>query len=248
MKSSKFVLYSLLAAGLAGCAGASVQNQQAFAPNNLTPPSQIVVYPFATDPGEIDLNSSIVQKVYRNVSSANVSAEQTEIARNSAANICLQVVTGLNQLGYNAVCQKRGVPIASDNVLIIDGQFTDISEGNRLRRTVIGFGAGESVVNADVEMFHRTEMGAHELLSFATHADSGKMPGVLVTGAPGAAVGGAALIASAGVNVAASGVKAERSSLGSLEKMTSQQVVDAVTQYCKEQGWGAAAPSSGTNL
>jgi len=248
MTIKKFVLYLALVMAIAGCAGASVQNPQVSAPVVPTAPTQIVVYPFATDPSEVDLNSSIIQKTYRNLSGADQSAQQAQIARDSASNICLIVAASLSQKGYSALCQKRGIPVAGDSLMIVDGAFTDISAGNRLRRTIIGLGAGESVVNTDVQVFHRTSLGSHELLDFATHADSGQMPGVLIMGAPGAAVGGAAAIASLGVNVAASGVKLHRSSLDSLETMTAGQIVNEITQYCKEQGWNPSAPSAGTNL
>jgi len=244
MTRREFVSYLGIVIAIAGCAGAKVQEQQAFAPTVPTAPTQIVVYPFATDASDVDLNSSIIQKAYRNFSGADVSAEQAQIARDSASNICLMIVATLSQKGYTALCQKRGVPVAGDSLMVIDGQFTDISEGNRLRRTVIGLGAGASVVNTNIQVYHRTTEGSHELLDFTTHADSGHMPGVAIMGAPGAAVGGAAAIASVGVNVVASGVKLHRSSLDSLEKMTAGQIVDAVTQYCKEQGWNPTATAA----
>ncbi len=241
MTKGGLVSFLGLVIAIAGCAGAKVQEQQAFAPAVQTAPSQIIVYPFATDTTEVSLNSSIIQKAYRNISGADQNAEQAQIARDSASNICLTVVAMLAQKGYNALCQKRGIPVPGDSLLIVDGAFTDISEGNRLRRTVIGLGAGQSVVNTNVQVFHRTVEGSHELLDFTTHADSGQMPGVAIMGAPGAAVGGAAALASVGVNVVASGVKLHRSALDSLERMTAGQIVDSLTQYCKEQGWNPTA-------
>jgi Domain of unknown function (DUF4410) len=225
---------------LIGCAGAKVgqEIQSAPAPTN-APPSQIVIYPFAVDSSDVSLNSSIFQRAYRNISDANVDAQQTQIAHDTAENVCLKVVTALSAKGYNAVCQKRGVPPGTGNILIVEGEFTDISEGNRLRRLVIGFGAGASKLDTDVYLYQPTDEGQRQLIAFNTHADSGMMPGAAITGPAGAAAGGAAAAATLGANVAMSGGKTITSSTGFLADKTSDQIVKTLTQYFAQQGWPA---------
>src|SRR5262249_10576808 len=78
-----------------------------------------------------------------------------------------------------------------------DGQFTDINEGNKLRRLVVGLGMGQSQVDANVQVYQVVNGTKTQIMDFKTHADSGKMPGALIMGAPGAAVGGTALVGSA---------------------------------------------------
>jgi hypothetical protein len=238
----------LCLAALAGCAGATVSQETQNAPVNNAPPSQIVVYPFATNPNEVSLNSSLVQRAYRNISGADTSAEQAQIADEAAQNVCLEVVTALTQKGYNALCQKRGIAPGAGNILIVDGEFTNITEGNRLRRMVIGFGAGASVLDTNVYVNQLAPGGGQQqVLSFNTHADSGKMPGVAVTGPAGAAAGGAAAAATVGANVAMGGAKTYTSSTGYLGDKTAQQIVDALTKYFQQQGWpaGGAVASQG---
>jgi hypothetical protein len=46
-------------------------------------------------------------------------------------------------------------------------------EGNRLRRTVIGFGAGASTLDTSVEVDQLISDSRHLVLDFTTHADSG---------------------------------------------------------------------------
>ena len=237
-------LVGLLA--LAGCAGATVSQETQSAPVINAPPTQIVVYPFATNPNEVSLNSSPLQRVYRNISGADTSAEESKLADDTAQNVCLEVVTALTQKGYNALCQKRGIPSGGGNVMVVDGEFTNINEGNRLRRMVIGFGAGASVLDTNVYVSQLTPGGEQQqVLSFNTHADSGKMPGVAVTGPAGAAVGGSAAAATLGANVAASGAKTYTSSTGFLGDKTATQIVDALMKYFQQQGWPAGgAPAS----
>jgi hypothetical protein len=235
-RTIRFSFVSIVAAALAGCAGASVTQQSKMAPAASARPTQIVVYPFSVDPSDITLNSSVIQKAYRNVSGEDESDQQAKIAHETAENLCLQVVTALKNKGYYAVCQKRGITVAGDNVLLVDGEFTDISEGNRLRRLVIGLGAGASTLDTNVTVWQQTGGASYQLLNFTSHADSGKMPGAAVMGPAGAAAGGSAAVI-VGVNAAAGGVKNYTSSNGFLVDKTSTQIVDALTQYFAQHGW-----------
>ena len=82
-----------------------------------------------------------------------------------------------------------------------------------------------------------------QLLTFTTHADSGAMPGVGITGPAGAAAGGAAA-ASIGVNVASSGVENFTSSTAYLTGQSARQIVSQTNNYLSQQGWNPTGPSS----
>jgi hypothetical protein len=229
---------AMLAVGLIGCAGASVTQQSQSAPAASTRPSQIVVYPFAVNANEVTLNQSILQRAYRNFSGEDQSAEQTKLAHDTAQKICDSVSASLVKKGYSASCQPRGAAIAADNAMVIDGQFTDINEGNRLRRLVIGFGAGASKLDTSVQVFQRADGASNQLLDFTTHADSGHMPGAAVM-APAGAAAGAGAAAVAGTNVAMGGAKTYTSATGYLADKTADQIVDSVTKYYAQQGWSS---------
>ncbi len=233
------LMYMLLAIAIAGCASAKVTQETASTPMTASRPTQIYVYPFAVDADDVKLNSGIVASTYRNWSGADQTAGQMKIAKETAHNVCVSVAATLSQKGFNAVCQGRGLPVTVTNIVIVDGEFTNISEGNRLRRTVIGLGAGASVLDTTVQLNQKTDSGSRQILEFTTHADSGKMPGVGITGPAGAAAGGATAAASLGVNVAASGAKNITSSTGYLADKTSTQIVHQVSQYYQQQGWGS---------
>jgi hypothetical protein len=238
MKSKIFNrMYVLLAVTAFGCAGAQTTQRSSAAPITATAPTVVVVYPFAVSASDVSLNSGIFQVAYRNMSGEDQSAQQLDLARQTAQNICVQVAANLTQKGISTTCMQRGVPPTGNNVLILDGQFTDINEGNRLRRMVIGLGAGQSTLDSVVQVIQKTDQGSSEIMDFSTHADSGYMPGAGVTGPAGAAAGGAAAAASLAVNVAAGGVKNYRSSTGYLVDKTTDQVTQMVMNYYNRQGW-----------
>jgi hypothetical protein len=212
-------LHVVCAFVLAGCASAAVTQQAQRGPADYDRPTQIVVYPFAADAAEVTLNQSIIQKAYRGATGDNENADQLQIAHDTTRAICQQVVSDLTANGYNAVCAQRGTFVAGGNILIVDGALTNISEGNRLRRLVIGFGTGSSTLDSNL-----------------AHADSGKMPGAAVMAPVGVAAGGGAA-AVVGMNAAVGGAKTYSSSTSSLAKKTSDQIVKTVTDYTARAGW-----------
>lgn len=221
---------------LAACASASVAQQSQGIPLVSARPTNIVVYPFAIDTADVTLNQSIVQRAYRSVSNQDQAAKQAQLARDTARDICDQVAADLTKKGYQALCQERGVSAVGSNVMVVDGAFTNINEGNRLRRLVIGFGAGASVLDTQVDVFQKTPDGTRQVINFTTHADSGKMPGAALTAGAGAAAGGSAAVV-VGANAAMGGAKTYTSSTGFLTVKTSDQIVQTITQYYAQQGW-----------
>lgn len=235
------MLFFVLAVALAGCAGASVTQESQSLPDSTTRPSEVVIHPFNVNPANVTLNQALFQRIYRDVSRENVAVERSKIAGNTAQNICVRVAADLTKEGIVAACQPQSVQPSSSDALVVDGSFTNISEGNRIRRMVIGFGAGASVLDTKVQVYQRSDQRGREVLSFTTHADSGKMPGAGVAGPAGAAAGGVAAAASLGANVAAGGVRLSRASTGFLADKTATQIVNQITRYYAQQGW---APQS----
>jgi hypothetical protein len=253
---------AFLALVLAGCAGSSVSMptlptaggltagatssapQVEGAPVATGPPSQIVVFPFATSTADLQLNQGVGARLYRDYTDENQTAEQAQLAHTTAQNICVQVANSLASNGWNAACEPRGTAVTGGNTLIVDGAFTDISQGNRLQRMVIGLGVGASVVDTQVALNQYSNGNSTPLLTFTTHADSGEMPGAGITGPAGAAAGGAAAAASLGLNLAAGGVKSVTSSTAYLTDQSAKQIVSQTNNYFSQQGWNPPRPSS----
>ena len=254
MKSSfQNWIYVFLVLAVSACAGSSVSMptlptagtltagatssapQMQGAPIGNGRPTQVVVFPFATSTADVTLNQGIGARLYRNYSGEDQTASQVQLAQTTAQNICVQVASTLAGNGWNATCLPRGTPVSGANVLIVDGDFTDINEGNRLRRMVIGLGAGASTLDTSVGLYQYAGGASTQLLTFTTHADSGKMPGAGITGPAGAAAGGAAAAASIGVNVAAGGVKSITSSTSYLAEQSAKQIVNQLNGYFSQQ-------------
>jgi hypothetical protein len=241
------LVYLLVALSIIGCAGASVTPAQTSAPISTSRPSTIFVYDFAVDSQEVTLNQSFIQKEYRQFSDANQTTEQVQLADQTAQALSFAIVAKLQKLGFYAIRLPRGTPPNGNNVLIVDGQFVEISEGNRVRRMVIGLGAGESVIDTKVQLFQLNDGVTKQLDDFQIHSDSGEMPGVALTAPAGAAAGGAAAAASLGANLAAGTGKTYTSSTGILASRSADKTAAYLSQYFANQGW-IAAPMSGSGL
>ncbi len=220
-----------------GCAGASVAPQMNNQPASNNRPSTVYVYDFAVDPQEVTLNQGFFQKAYSNIAGEDQDQNQLLVAHQTAQALAAAMVQELQGLGFTASEVARGQQVTGDNALVVDGEFTDINEGNKLRRMVIGLGFGQSTLDTQVRVFQMAGGSTQQIMTFTTHADSGSMPGAAIAGAPGAAAGGTAMIVSAGVNVAAGGVKNFTSGMGYLSKKSADKAVAYMSQYFATQGW-----------
>jgi hypothetical protein len=221
---------------LAGCAGANVVQRSQTIPAEWSRPSLIVVFPFAVDSSEVALDQGITQTTVSSVSGDNESAAQLALARQTAGSVCKQIVDGLSAKGYKAICASRGVAISDLNILVVVGEFHDISEGNRLRRLVVGLGSGASTLDAGVSIYQRVDGKFHPLLAFKTHADSGVMPGAAIMAPVGVAAGSSAA-AVVGMNAVAGKAKEHSSSTNSLSVKTADQIVKTMRDYFIRAGW-----------
>ena len=98
--------------------------------------------------------------------------------------LATDLVTQLSAKGLYAENLPRGAQPPPGNMLIIDGQFVDINEGNQLRRTLIGLGSGESNLNTNVQVYQSART-TEPILEFTTTANNGQMPGAAIMGARG---------------------------------------------------------------
>jgi hypothetical protein len=153
VKLARAAVFALLAIALLGCAGASVAQQSTSAPVSNNRPTTAYVYPFAVTSQDVTLNQGFFQKTYANLSDENETQSQLQIAENTAQTMAGALVQELQGLGFTASQVARGTPTSGQNVLIVDGEFVDINEGNRLRRMVIGLGLGQSTLDTKVQVY-----------------------------------------------------------------------------------------------
>ena len=99
------------------------------------------------------------------------------------------LVKELSRCGFNAVRLQPGVPIPTEGWLL-RGLFTEVQEGNRLRRAMIGFGEGQTDLQVVANLQDLSQGAPKPLYEIATDAASGDKPGAaptLVLGPYGAA-------------------------------------------------------------
>lgn len=223
---------------LCGCQLAAVKPQATAAPISTVRPNLIVVYDFATSPAAVTLNQGIVQKAYRAAtqSGEEQQADQSKTAQDTAADLSDDLIKRLTDLGFQVEKIPRGTP-PPDGAVAIDGEFVDIDEGNRLRRLVIGLGAGSSKLGTQVIIYQVVDGQRSQLLIFTTHAESAKTPGAAMTMGVGAAAQGGATVAMGAASAGMAGVKTYRSSMGSLADSTAKQIVAYFSQYAANQRW-----------
>ncbi|MBV8361466.1 MAG: DUF4410 domain-containing protein, partial [Deltaproteobacteria bacterium] len=200
-------------------------------------PSTIYVYPFAVTAQEVTLNQGFFQKTYRDVTDSNQGQSQVQLADQTANALADEMVEQLQALGFVASKIARGTQVSGQNVLIVDGSFTDINQGNRLRRMVIGLGSGQSNLNAQVQVYQMANGTSMQIMNFATQANSGSMPGAALTAPAGAAVGGTAAAVSLGLNLAAGAGKTYTSAMSVMAQRSAKQAVAYMSQYFASQGW-----------
>ncbi len=125
------------------------------------------------------------------------------------------------------------------NMLVIQGRFTTIDEGNRSARIMIGFGRGASDVQAQVVVLLTTQGPPIVLSQFVVNSQSGQKPGAVVgMGAMG--VNGAAAATSV---TAGSATEGSATVEGDAARMA-REVARQIEKVMLEQKWIAAQPGN----
>jgi hypothetical protein len=236
--SRRWAVLITMAAAVGACQLASIKPETTTASVGAVPPTMIVVYDFATTSAAVTLNQGILQRAYRSatMSDQEVQASDSKTAKDTAADLSDDLVERLGKLGFAVQKIARGTP-PPDGALAVDGQFVTIDEGNRARRLIIGFGSGASKLDTQVSIYEVTGGRPNQLMIFTTHAESGKMPGAAVTMGAGAAAQGGVTAAMGAANAGMAGVKAYRSTMGTLADQTAKQITAYFSQYAANQRW-----------
>jgi hypothetical protein len=246
---SKQVWISLiLTTALAACAQLSISPQpvqrsdpavasHAIAAEPLLP-TDVVVRDFEFSPSSVRDNSSPLHRAIDLFRQSSAEERGLEIGRAAVASLSDQTVKRLNKLGLAAsrIPSDSNVSVP-DNVLLVTGRLIDANEGNRLTRITLGFGAGESRLDTEVHVFRLAHDERAEVLAFTTHADSGKMPGLLPSMGIGELFIGPITALSKGKDVVSTGLKIYSTQINHLASETGDQVARYLSRYAAEEGW-----------
>ncbi len=241
--------YLALATVLAGCAQVSLTPQPAKMPNPVavsdaldaaqTPPVQVAVRDFDFSPLSVHENGSPLHRGIDLFRRSSAEQRKVEIGRDAAATLSAQAAKRLTKMGLPAV----RVPSDADmplynNTLLVTGRLNKVDEGNRFTRIALGLGAGENRASmSGIHVFRVTYGERAEVLAFTSHADSGRMPGLLPSMGMGQLLLGPITLITAIEDTASSGQKIYSSQLEYLAGETAVQLAAYLSQYSADEGW-----------
>ena len=246
---ARISIFLVPAAILFGCAQVSVTPQPAQPPNpslasqaikaEPTVPVQIAVRDFTFYSSSVSENASPLHRAANLFRSSSAEERRIEIGRGAAAGLSAQAAKRLSKIGLLPavrVPRDSDMPLY-DNTLLVTGRLNQVDEGNRFTRIALGLGAGESRLTTEVHVFRVMHGERAEVLSFTTHADSGKMPGVLPSMGAGELMLGPIKLITAIKDAASSGQKIYSSQIEYLAGKTADQVAAYLSQYSADEGW-----------
>jgi hypothetical protein len=226
---------ALGALGAAGCARTSVDTVRVETAR-LPRPDLVVVHDFAVSPATVTLDRAVGAQIERALMSTPESQQRLQRAQEIARLLTQSLVEEIGQLGIPTVAAEAapGAP-ATGSTLSIEGQILTVDEGNRLRRTMIGLGAGASEVRNLVQVYE-TRAGQRQLVEdFYATALSSRKPGFGPMAGAGAAAGRAAETATVGAGV---GLASEREQTVEADaKAAAKEIAKQLRKLFVDQGW-----------
>lgn len=158
------VVAGLTLACALGCARVSVENVKVRAVG-LPRPQMIYVHDFAVSADAVALDRALGARALEMVKGTETE-DRIKIAKEVARIVSENLVKEILAQGMPA--QLAGTAPVSGPALSIDGQFLAVDEGNRLKRMVIGFGAGASEIRTLVQVYETTNEGQRLVEDFYT--------------------------------------------------------------------------------
>ncbi len=213
-----------------GCAKARIDTIQAAPTYPVVKPPVVLVYDFA-----VTLEEALTD-TFGTYSGRAGEAESKEIqlGRATAASLSEQLVAKLQKKGIAAerALDDRAPPL---HAFVVRGQFLDVNKGSRIKRMVIGFGAGSSKLVARVQVYQALDWGLRRIAEAEAVATGSKSPGMAVPVGAGAAMGAAATSAaiSGGLTVA----REVRGSMDADAGRMAEQIAKRAEAYYRRQGW-----------
>jgi hypothetical protein len=185
----------------------------------------------------VQLDSGILAELQQDTSGVPLQQQEMDAARTASEAIARAAVQELRSYGLPAEYAYVAKLPQNGPTMLIQGQLVALNEGNRLRRTLIGLGAGRSSVSADAQVyFSENGAPARFIEALDATASSGRMPGMAETLGVGAAAGHLATAAAVGTGfhvVSETGASSPTGEAARLGKSLAQQI----SLFCIRQGW-----------
>lgn len=212
---------------VASCASSQVHGVRGYAAGERLPrPGVVLVYDFAVHPSDVDVDKRVGAKA--------TTSEQIRMGRVVANALSEELVKEIpGALGLQAQRASASTPVPL-NALMIKGQFVSIDEGSRMKRVVVGFGAGSSEVRTRVQVYQQTAGGPRLVGEAETKASGSKKPGIAGPAAVAGATGQVAGLVLGGV---ATGVTEIRGAVQADAKRTAKAIAEKLAEGFARRGW-----------
>ena len=169
-----WVVGATLCLSLVACSTAKVVSSQDIAPAISTPHQAIYVADFELHASDIKTRQHLLH-LPRLLSRNESQPEHTVTLMSNS------IIADLAKQGIEAYRLPPGTPMPGSGWLV-HGAFLELDEGDRLRRAVIGFGAGQVNIEVAAAIDNLSAQNAPApIYELQTDATSGKFPGAVVT-------------------------------------------------------------------
>ena len=221
-----------LLALIAGCASTSVRPVSTYSGATLPKPGRVLVIDFAVSPDQVSINRGLFASGAQESDGPAPNAEELKLGQEVATALSEELVKRIAALGLTTQRAPAGTK-AERGTMVIQGRFVSIDEGSRVKRMVIGFGAGSTVVKTFTEVYVGSPNGPVLAQRFETEAKSAPTPG-LVMGGPAVAAGKAA---AAGVHAAVKVATETRKGVAADAARTAEGLAKQLGEFFVAQGW-----------
>jgi len=182
-----FAIAAGLSLLLSACGGAKVTHQSDIGPVPMARPTTIYVANFDLDVGDIKSQGIVSSVTGILPHPLGLFAQDKQTTANELVEtMATSLVKDLTAAGFQAQRIAAETNPPSDGWLL-RGVFTQVDEGSRLRRAIIGFGAGKTDMEVETKLDDLSQGPPLPFYEVDTSAQSGSMPGAVVTMSPAAA-------------------------------------------------------------
>jgi len=177
--------FSVLIGGLiTGCSSASVTGTQNLGAAPAGKPAIVYVADFELQAGNIKKTGSVLTPVGRSGPVRNFLLGQSDdpqaLADRLVNVMADSIVKELAKAGILAFRIEPGTPLPT-NGWLVRGVFTEVQQGNRLRRAVVGLGFGGTDLQVETVTDNLSAGAPQPIYQIDTSASSGKAPGAAAT-------------------------------------------------------------------
>ncbi len=219
-------------AGLAGCARTSAENVNVLAVG-LPRPQMIYVHDFAVSADTVALDSALGARALE-MAKGTATEDRIKIGQEIARIVTTNLVDEIRQRGLPAAVAPGAAPVPGPS-LSVEGQYLSVDEGNRLKRMVVGFGAGASEVRTLVQVYETTNEGRRLVEDFYVTVLSPRKPGLGPMAGAGAAAGRAAASAATSAGISVLGARSQ--TVEADAKHAAEEIAKVLAKFFAEQGW-----------